>query len=131
MWTALPWFARISRQIRDIGGFQVSEAILPGCDLPAVRRSPQKDEAKKPRLRPIDRRQMVLHPIDIERLVPEDHEVRAIWELVGSLDLSCYYDQLDSVEGNAGAPAFDPRLLVSPWVYAYSKGVGDCPSVGI
>jgi transposase len=72
---------------------------------------------------------MILHPIDIERLVPEDHEVRAIWELVGSLDLSCYYDQLDCVEGNAGAPAFDPRLLVSLWVYAYSKGVGSAREI--
>ena len=80
------------------------EAILPGCDLPAATKTPQGSETKKPRLRPINRSQMILHPVDIERLVPEDHEVRAIWELVGSLDLSCYYDHVDSVEGNAGAP---------------------------
>ena len=30
---------------------------------------------------------------------------------------------IDSLEGEAGAPAFDPRLLISLWVYAYSKGV--------
>jgi transposase len=84
----------------------------------------EKKEQSKPRLRKIDRRQMVLHPVEIERLIPEDHEARAIWEIIGSLDLSCYYDQVDAREGQAGAPAFDPRLLVSLWVYSYSKGIG-------
>jgi transposase len=84
----------------------------------------KKKEQKRPRLRKIDRRQMVLHPVEIERLIPEDHEARAIWEIVGSLDLSCYYDQVDAREGQAGAPAFDPRLLVSLWIYSYSKGIG-------
>lgn len=101
----------------------MSGAILPGCTMPAAIEVQKKPQAKKPRLRPIDRRQMILHPVDIEHLIPEDHEVRAIWDLVGSLDLSRYYEYVDSVEGNAGAPAFDPRLLVSLWVYAYSKGV--------
>jgi len=66
---------------------------------------------------------MILHPVEVERLIPEDHEARAIWEIIGSLDLSCYYYQVDAVEGGAGAPAFDPRLLVSLWVYSYSKGI--------
>lgn len=88
--------------------------------------SPVSEEKKKrnPRLRKIDRRQMVLHPVEIERLIPEDHEARAIWEIVGSLDLSSYYDHVDAREGQAGAPAFDPRLLVSLWIYSYSKGIG-------
>jgi len=106
-----------------------SEQILPGCDLPAAVEVQKGNEAKKPRLRPINRNQMILHPVDIEYLVPEDHEVRAIWELVGSLDLSCYYDHVESVEGNAGAPAFDPRLLISLWVYAYSKGVSSAREI--
>jgi transposase len=83
----------------------------------------KKKEQKKPRLRKIDRRQMVLHPVEIEHLIPEDHEARAIWEIVGSLDLSCYYDQVDAREGAAGAPAFDPRLLVSIWIYSYSRSI--------
>jgi transposase len=87
--------------------------------------SPAKKEAKKePRLRKIDRRQMVLHPVEIERLIPVEHEARAIWEIVGSLDLGCYYDRVDAREGHAGAPSFDPRLLVSLWIYSYSKGIG-------
>jgi len=86
-------------------------------------------DEKKPRLRPIDRNQMILHPMDIDRLIPDDHEARAIWEFVGSLDLSPYYDRIDSREDDAGAPAFDPRLLVSLWVYAYSKGVSSAREI--
>ena len=65
---------------------------------------------------------MILHPVDIENLVPEDHEVRAVWELIGSLDLSPYYDDIDALEGNAGAPAFDPRLLISPGSMLTARG---------
>jgi transposase len=96
-----------------------NEGLFPG----GFSCSPKKKEKREPRLRNINRSQMVLHPVEIDRLVPEDHEVRAIWELTGSLDLSGYYDRVDAREGEAGAPAFDPRLLISLWVYSYSKGI--------
>jgi transposase len=102
--------------------------FLPGCDTPQTEPVVPAQE-KRLRLRPIDRNQMILHPMDIDRLIPEDHEARAIWELAGSLDLSLYYDGIDSKEGDAGAPAFDPRLLVSLWVYAYSKGVNSAREI--
>jgi len=77
----------------------------------------------KPRIRPINRDQMVLRAMEVEKLVEEDHEVRAIWEFVGRLALGQYYGEIEAVEGEAGRPAWDPRLMVSLWVYAYSKGV--------
>ena len=83
----------------------------------------EKEKTRRVRLKPINREQMVLRPMDVERLVSEDHEVRAIWEFVGRLDLSPYYEEVDAVEGEAGRPALDPQLMVSLWVYAYSKGV--------
>jgi transposase len=49
--------------------------------------------------------------------------VRAIWDFVGRLDLSRYYEEIEVVEGEAGRSASDPRLLISLWIYAYSKGV--------
>lgn len=45
--------------------------------------------------------------LDVERLVEEEHPVRAIWELVGQLDLSAFAAGIDSLEGVAGRP----RLL--------------------
>lgn len=102
---------------------------LPACEITPSAPRPVATEEKKLRLRPINRNQMILHPVDIEQLIPDDHEVRAIWELVGSLDLSSYYDSIDAVEGEPGSPAFDPRLLVSLWVYAYSKGVSSAREI--
>ena len=45
-------------------------------------------EKPRPRLKPINRQQLVMRPMDVEQLVAEDHEVRAIWEFAGRLDLS-------------------------------------------
>jgi hypothetical protein len=38
-----------------------------------------------PRLASIDRSQLLLHSIDVERLIDEDHSARAIW-LIGGHD---------------------------------------------
>jgi hypothetical protein len=65
----------------------------------------------KPRLQPINRQQLILRPVDIEQLVAEGHEVRAIWELTGRLDLSCYYEDIKAVEGVAGREPVDPMHL--------------------
>jgi transposase len=67
--------------------------------------------------------------LDVERLVDEEHPVRAIWELVGQLDLSAFVAGIGSLEGVAGRPAYDPRLLVSTWIYAYSRGIGSAREV--
>jgi len=67
--------------------------------------------------------------MNVERLVPEDHEVRAIWEFVGRMDLCGYYEEIDAVEGEAGRCAMDPRLMISLWIYAYSKGVSSAREI--
>lgn len=82
-----------------------------------------------PRLKAINRDQLVLRPTNIEELVARDHEVRAIWEITGRLDLSAYYESIEAVEGVAGREAFDPRLLVSLWVYATKDGVSSAREI--
>ncbi|MGA2476952.1 MAG: IS1182 family transposase [Terriglobia bacterium] len=79
---------------------------------------------RPPRLQPVNRNQLLWHAVDVEKLVGPDHLVRAIWELVGQLDLKGYTAEVGSVEGVAGRPAYDPRLLISLWIYAYSQKVG-------
>jgi len=81
------------------------------------------DATAVPRLVAIDRRQMVLRTVDVEKLVDDDHSVRSIWELVGRLDLRPYHQQIAAVEGSAGREHTDPQLLISLWLYAYSRGV--------
>jgi transposase len=67
--------------------------------------------------------------VDVDRLVEPDHPVRAIWALVGRLDLSPFRADIGSVKGTAGRPAFDPQLLISLWIYAYSEGVSSAREV--
>jgi transposase len=86
-------------------------------------------EKPRPRLQYIDRQQLILRPIDVEQLIPEDHEARAIWEFAGQLDLSRYYEDIQAVEGVAGRETIDPRLLISLWVYSYSRGVGSAREI--
>jgi transposase len=104
-----------------------NEGLFPGCNFSPL--AEKKKEKVKPRLRTIDRKQMVLLPVEIERLIPFDHEVRALWEFLGSLDLTSYHDHIESKEGKAGAPAFDPRLMISIWLYSYSKGINSAREV--
>src|ERR1700686_2314894 len=82
------------------------------------------DEPAVPRLVAIDRRQLLLRTVDVEKLVDDEHSVRAIWELVGRLDLRLYHAQIAAVEGSAGREHPDPQLLISLWLYAYSRGIG-------
>ena len=103
----------------------------PGNSLPGFEAAYGKKEDEpsprmeaKPRLIPVDRKQMRIIPVDVERLIPDDHEARAIWDFVGMLDLSLYYNDIASLEGESGRPAYDPRVLVSLWLHALSKGVG-------
>ena len=89
-------------------------------------------ERERPKLRRkvINRNQLVLRPMEVERLLPEDHEARAIWEFVGRLDLGRYYESIEVVEGEAGRSATDPQLLISLWIYGYSKGVSAAREIG-
>lgn len=82
-----------------------------------------------PRLKMINRQQMVLHTVDVERLIAEDHPARAIWELAGRLNLDAFYAPIRSLEGSAGRSAFDPRLLICLWIYAYSRGIGSAREI--
>ena len=77
----------------------------------------------EPRLASINRQQLVLRSIDVERLVDEDHSARLIWQLIGRLDLWLYHAQIEAVEGRAGREHTDPQLLISLWIYAYGRGV--------
>ena len=66
-----------------------------------------------PRLVSIDRRQLVMRTIDVERLIEDEHSAGLIWELVGRLDLTLYHDRIAAVEGHAGREHTAPQLLIS------------------
>lgn len=72
---------------------------------------------------------MLLRPVDVEHLIEADHPARALWDLVGSLDLSLYQQATAAVEGRPGRPALDPQLLVALWLYGYSKGISSAREI--
>jgi transposase len=82
-----------------------------------------------PLIRYVNRQQMSWRAVDVEKLINEDHPARAIWTLVGRLDLSPFYRAIESSEEEGGRPAFDPQLLISLWIYAYSQGIGSAREV--
>ncbi len=67
--------------------------------------------------------------VEVEKLIGEDHAARAIWDLVGRLDLKAFYQAIESNAEQGGRPAFDPQLLICLWVYAYSQGIGSAREV--
>jgi transposase len=60
----------------------------------------------------------------LDDLLPEEHRARLVWEMVQGYDLGGFYAGIAAVEGNAGRPAIDPRILVALWLYATLEGVG-------
>jgi transposase len=81
------------------------------------------------RVKPVDRSQLTWQMLDAERLIEPDHPARAIWDLVGRLKLAGFYAGIEAVEGTAGRTPWDPRLLVSLWIYAYSRGIGSAREI--
>lgn len=105
--------------------------FLPGIELlpgpPAAPLAP--DGRGRPRVKPVDRGQMVFRAVDVDALIEDDHPARAIWEFVVQLDLTAFYEPIAAVEGVAGRSAWDPQMLISVWVYAYSKGISSAREV--
>lgn len=78
----------------------------------------------KPRINEPIRNQVEFKIFCLEDLISEDHKVRFVWEYVQKLDMSAFIKKIQSVAGNAGRPATDPRLLLAIWIYATIEGIG-------
>lgn len=85
--------------------------------------------ADAPRVLMAQRNQIALRPVDLEATVGPDHPVRSVWAFVERLDLSALYAGIGSVEGGAGRPAIDPKILMALWLYATLDGVGSAREI--
>lgn len=103
--------------------FDGNPASVPSEKRPAAKTEP-------PRLRQANRGQIAWGRIDLEAQLPEDHPARAICAVVDRLDLSALYAQIEARGEVAGAPAIDPKILLSLWVYATSEGEGSAREIG-
>ena len=107
--------------------FEMGEADEPSTV--ANREIEYKSSKAKPRLREANRQQSAIIPINVETLISKEHDARAIWEMISQLDLSKWLGKIRSVEGVAGRAAYDPRVLLTLWIYAYSKGESSCRKI--
>ena len=81
----------------------------------------QKGEQLK--IRPINRQNKILAPVEVDKIIPFEHPARAIWQFVGKLNLEVFYSEIKSFEGGDGRSVFDPRMIISLWTLAYSEGI--------
>lgn len=84
---------------------------------------------KSPRFQAIDRTQIFLRTTDVESLIPEDHPARVIWLFLGRLNLSRFSLDQRAVEGHVGRSAISPRLLLSIWIYSYTRGISSARQI--
>lgn len=105
-----------------------TQTVIEGMpEQPAV--EPRLEAPGRAKLRTVVREQTILAQISVDDLIGMDHKARSIWELAGLLDLSRFREPLKTRAGHAGRSAWDPRLLVSLWVYADSEGVSSAREI--
>lgn len=95
----------------------------------SVRKQPRAPGPFAARLERANRTQVVMHPSNLESLLPQDHAARAVWEFVNGLDLSAFHARIRSREGSAGRAAIDPAILLCLWLYAVVDGVGSARAI--
>jgi transposase len=76
------------------------------------------------RVRVPDRTQMEMRVECDDDLIGAGHQARVIWDVLGTLDLSAFYQPIRAREGVAGRDATDPRLLIALLLYGATRGVG-------
>jgi transposase len=80
------------------------------------------ERQRSAKVKPIDRSQFRWMALDVDQLIGPEHVARAIWELTGKLNLEKFYEPIVSAQGMPGRRGWDPRLLLSIWLYGFSKG---------
>jgi transposase len=89
--------------------------------------TPLKDDrqmtSSRPRLGVAQRRQMEWRELWLDQLIEAEHVARLVWTFVSSLDLREFYEPIQAVEGSAGQPSTDPKMLLTVWLYALIEGV--------
>lgn len=101
-------------------------ALFEGQAVPADSAAVLKRSTPKgaPRVQSAVRNQVELRACDLDAALPADHQARAVWAFVQSMDLQGLYAQIRAVEGSVGRAPIDPAILMSLWLYATLDGVG-------
>ena len=69
---------------------------------------------------PLVREQIVLFPTSIDEVIPGDHEVRLLDEMLRTLDWTKWEAEYSRRKGQ---PPIHPRVLASIWLYGLSRKI--------
>jgi hypothetical protein len=83
----------------------------------------------KPRIVEPSRRQGVMRFEVPEDVVPAEHPVGVLDRVVGTLDLTGFTAEARAFEGEAGRSILSPRMQLTLWLYAISRGIGSAREI--
>lgn len=75
------------------------------------------------------RNQGEIHFVMPEDALPPEHPARVLWSVLSRLDLSAFLADAAAFEGGSGRPTTSPRMLLTLWTYAISRGVGSAREI--
>ncbi len=103
-----------------------SEALF---DLNTLSSSSKPRAAGKPRTEEPQRAQGAIRFEVPDDLLPHDHQARTLWQVLGTVDLRAFGADCESVVGGAGRSLKSPRMLLTLWLYAISRGIGSAREI--
>lgn len=71
-----------------------------------------------------EREQVELLAVDLDSVLPADHQARLVWGYVERQDWSEHEGRIKARGSAPGRRAIDPRILFALWLYATLQGVG-------
>lgn len=101
-------------------------------DLPVAEPGPEAPApvfTGTPRILRPERKHPRLRALALDQLLPGDHQARVVWAYVEQLDLSKLDAAVRAVEGRAGRPSIDRRMLLGLWLFATLDGVGSAREI--
>ncbi|MFI0478973.1 MAG: transposase [Candidatus Rhabdochlamydia sp.] len=78
----------------------------------------------KPKLKHAIRNQIEIKTGSLDDLLPKIHLARDVWRYVEGLNLNIALQKIQSIEGDVGRSAIDPKILLALWLYAVLEGIG-------
>ena len=64
-----------------------------------------------------------------EEMLEASHPARLIWAVLGTLNLALFSKDAKALEGGAGRSVKSPRMLLTLWLYAISRGIGSAREI--
>lgn len=78
--------------------------------------------------RPVRNQGEIRFELPEDALAPE-HPARVLWSVFERVDLSAFLSQARAFEGSSGRATTSPRMLLTLWTYAISRGVGSAREI--